>query len=659
MKSNHYTDIKNVELSCFDNPDRKLIKKARKLSKLFASLHGVNQELSVRYMNIFMHLLKHKGRKGAVALLKSYRLQLNQLMLKQTVTPIAYAKSDKDGIALILKEFKPLALGTISQQRFLSSLFRLGELITLKPKYDYSTITSGQSPEAKAYTEKFAKEFGTWLKTWKGLKLLPDLGEPSFPLKNATGPNTSKALPYGASVLFLCDLSAVIGQAFWTSICQMLPESYLNILNMLDIPGGKYLHSRIVSLRDKFGKERIIAIGDVVSNWVLSPIEIAFQAALKKMRSSMAYKQGLVPSAIKRLGLELYSIDLTAMTDRFPRLLQYEVIKARYGGTVADQWLDVMTNRTFQSKIGEIRYEVGNPMGFLSSWSVSTFTHHALVEFLAHKLHIHKIYDKYIMLGDDLVLTNFDLYNLYIETMSELGLTISLPKCTVSTQGYAEFAKRLFTPNGEITGFPVDLTLKGLVDPIQFFGLINTLYHRGYGFTDPAVRDLLLSYTNKLVRDTYNYVARLPSNIMNMPLSWVYPSILLVSSEQLSIAYEKLKAKEINEIGNKISKLKDLRTEDGIALIPEYHPMFITLGNQLMSILDHDPDGYEVWEQWIEQDTRILIPVPTPHTKNILKRDKRLACELEVIKILKQDPDITLPERLANYQIHGIFFQGW
>jgi hypothetical protein len=263
------------------------------------------------------------------------------------------------------------------------------------------------------------------------------------------------------------------------------------------------------------------------------------------------------------------------------------------------------------------------------------------------------------MLGDDLVLTQLDLYNLYIETMSKLGLTISLPKCTVSLLGYAEFAKRLFTPNGEITGFPVDLTLKGLVDPIQFFGLIKTLYDRGYGFTDPVVRSLLLSNTNKLVRDTYNFVARLPSNIMNMPLSWVYPSILLVSSEQLSIALEKLKAKEINEIGEKISKLKDIRTKDGHALIPEYHPMYLTLGNQIISLLDYDPDGYEVWEQWIEANTRILIPVPTPHTKNILKRDKRLACDLNVIKIIKDDPDIQLPEKLANYQIQGIFFQGW
>jgi hypothetical protein len=53
-----------------------------------------------------------------------------------------------------------------------------------------------------------------------------------------------------------------------------------------------------------------------------------------------------------------------------------------------------------------LRYEVGQPMGALSSWDMLNLTHHMMIQFIAQSLG--KVsngiwYDQYIILGDDLV----------------------------------------------------------------------------------------------------------------------------------------------------------------------------------------------------------------------------------------------------------------
>lgn len=69
---------------------------------------------------------------------------------------------------------------------------------------------------------------------------------------------------------------------------------------------------------------------------------------------------------------------------------------------------------------------------------------------------------------------------MYIKTIADLGVSISTSKCTQSENSYAEFAKRLFTPDGEVTGLPVHL-LNGLKsNPEQVLELVRICRSRGY-----------------------------------------------------------------------------------------------------------------------------------------------------------------------------------
>lgn len=88
-----------------------------------------------------------------------------------------------------------------------------------------------------------------------------------------------------------------------------------------------------------------------------------------------------------------------------------------------------------------VRYSVGQPMGFLSSWSVFSLTHHVLIR-TAFSTVGEK--PKYWMLGDDVVVGSTRASDVYREMLECLGVEISLGKSVISPSGREfEFAKRL------------------------------------------------------------------------------------------------------------------------------------------------------------------------------------------------------------------------
>jgi hypothetical protein len=655
------TDTKRINRKGDLSPkrsDAKLLRECEFLVQTFCRLHYLNGDIASLYMIQFRHLLRCKGRKGLVEMLKAYKLQVTQVFLEQSVSPIPFTKCDKNGICMFVHKLLSLMnnKSDIQQKRGIMSVMRIGELVTLQPEYNYSTITDPQSPESLAYVESILPSFREFLKNWKVLKKVPNLKCASFPLKNARGPNTSKVLPYGAAVLFYYDLFRVRSEPFYTSICRMLASFGVDLGQYtLERVGTK--HSKIVSIADKFGKERIVAMGDIVSNWSVKPIEVAVQRCLSLLRESVAYKPQLIPSLIKGMGSCLYSADLSAFTDRFPRTLQVEVLRVRFGNQVAQDWETILTNRVFNSSTGNYQYKVGNPMGFLSSWSVSTLTHHAFIEYIAHMNGFSKMCFKYIMLGDDVLVSNEKLYRLYLQGIENLGLKVSRPKCTLSQNGFAEFAKRTFTPEGEITGMPVDLFLRGLKDPVQFIGLVKLLSERGYNFTEPSWDyTLLLRLGSRRVKSAMAFAMGLPSNLYCLPHEmWVGPRVFVMDQLHLEKMLLKLRTEEILSVSTAIKQLNRMRSSDGHTLVPETHPILTTVGENLMNMLTYPSEGFEVFEGWLDGETRVSLPSAAPQTSNVLLRDKRLNMNLALLSIKRKDVDYSLLP-LTNWEIFQLCF---
>jgi hypothetical protein len=78
--------------------------------------------------------------------------------------------------------------------------------------------------------------------------------------------------------------------------------------------------------------------------------------------------------------------------------------------------------------------------------------HHYIFFFISKELNIPFKQLKYCLLGDDVLIGNADIAQMYMEIMEKLGVEISLAKTHVSPH-FCEFAKQLIYRNENITPF--------------------------------------------------------------------------------------------------------------------------------------------------------------------------------------------------------------
>jgi len=90
-------------------------------------------------------------------------------------------------------------------------------------------------------------------------------------------------------------------------------------------------------------------------------------------------------------------------------------------------------------------YGAGQPMGALTSWAVFSLTHHILVQYAAYKAHGKlRWFEDYALLGDDIVLADAKVAQVYLTLLQVIGVEVGLAKSLISSNGSFEFAKRTF-----------------------------------------------------------------------------------------------------------------------------------------------------------------------------------------------------------------------
>ncbi|GKV51977.1 hypothetical protein SLEP1_g58588 [Rubroshorea leprosula] len=141
------------------------------------------------------------------------------------------------------------------------------------------------------------------------------------------------------------------------------------------------------------GKRRLFAIG----NWL--PMDGTFNqpaplARLKGQRVSYCY-------------------DLTAATDRWPLVVMFEL-------------MEILFDRSFASAV------VNSALA----------TNRFYIGFLPEQVYPGQVFDKYALLGDDIVISDEQVAHWYAGVLQELQVGISKGKTLISKSGAAEFAKR-------------------------------------------------------------------------------------------------------------------------------------------------------------------------------------------------------------------------
>jgi len=100
-----------------------------------------------------------------------------------------------------------------------------------------------------------------------------------------------------------------------------------------------YHHSTLGFLPEGGGKTRVIAIGDIFTQTELKPLHNWLMSCLRRLsRTDGTFDQRAQVDRIEtvsRMGLEMFSFDLSACTDRFPVSFQCEVLSTLIGSELA------------------------------------------------------------------------------------------------------------------------------------------------------------------------------------------------------------------------------------------------------------------------------------------------------------------------------------
>lgn len=228
--------------------------------------------------------------------------------------------------------------------------------------------------------------------------------------------------------------------------------------------GLKKIQSRLSYIKDKEAKCRIVAILDYWTQTCFEPLHKAQFALLRSLRPDCTFNQGSFRGKLPRQG-PYYSCDLSSATDRLPVTLQRAVLAVLTSPEYATAWYELLCNRDYKLPRSNdtVRYGAGQPMGAYSSWTTFAITHHAIVRLSAKRAGYPITWDKYVLLGDDIVLSDKDVAEHYMTILDSVGVKVSETKTHVSENTY-EFAKRWIHFGEEITGAP----LGSLFEAIRF-----------------------------------------------------------------------------------------------------------------------------------------------------------------------------------------------
>ncbi|QDW65421.1 putative RNA-dependent RNA polymerase [Rhizoctonia solani mitovirus 31] len=217
------------------------------------------------------------------------------------------------------------------------------------------------------------------------------------------------------------------------------------------------------------GKVRVFAMVDPWTQWLLKPLhDMIFDHILAGIPQDGTRDQlSPVKSLIVRKPKSLFSLDLSAATDRLPLWLQIAILAGISGEEYAQNWAHLLVKRDYVLSLKDknndrmvrypLRYAVGQPMGALSSWAMLALTHHFIVQFAAYRVGYRAWFSEYGVLGDDIVLGRADVAKEYLTIMQVLGVGIGLHKSLISLSGTAlEFAKKTFFKGVDVS--PITLT---------------------------------------------------------------------------------------------------------------------------------------------------------------------------------------------------------
>jgi len=465
------------------------------ISKFFTNLDTDKaRSMANKWLALLARWIRTKGIKWTIKRIKLIRLVVTRYLAGSPLNKVDDLLGIQAGFPksiLFIKE--ELDSGDPIRIRFVITLLVVSRAINAEGEPDYSSITAEFSGDFKtidkSFVERFVKDFDLELFrqeldvstldfTMKGGPKGQSLLTSVHSIKDWDGPR------WAATVLMVGLKGAMVIKDLWMGFRDQIKNDHIEAKMKIftEIGYSDRIRTRRLSLvRDPELKVRVIGIVDYFSQQVLAGLSDQLFTLLRKFSQDRTFTQD--PHIAKDAESKFHSFDLKNATDRFPLKLQQQLLAEMLGGAYAAAWGSIMTHEPFAAPNGDIlRYEVGQPMGAKSSWAMFTLSHHMLVQYAAFLAGCYPT-KKYILLGDDIVITDDKVAAEYVKLCAGIGVEISAMKTHVSLTTY-EFAKRWFHHGVEVSGYPVSMIVSTLKAPLETLSGIIQLSSRGYSPSD-------------------------------------------------------------------------------------------------------------------------------------------------------------------------------
>jgi len=429
---------------------------------------------SSHFFEVVSRLEKDRGIEFTIKYIKTCRNYITRAFSGQPSFEHNGVALDSNGIP---KEFAALyyeAIGNRDRMKILLSLFMSLRSITLKPNPDLSTIVEpwkGQDDITDWELNQALRMLGVKRTLYHLRK--KDLLSTDWTTHHLTTKKGPQGHALINSMLELTLLTPQLiqyikvlgGNKLGFYLESMLAKGTEGRLAFKWSDSFKSKAKRGGSLRkisyfsDKEGKTRVIALVDYWSQSALRPLHLLLNRILRRIPRDCTFNQGaFLEFTAKAEGNSFHSLDLTAATDRMPITLQQRVIASIIGNDKSEAWRKILTELPFHITLPDkteqlVSYGAGQPMGAYSSWPAMALTHHVLVMVSAIRAG-YSTFDRYFILGDDLVISCDKVAEAYRSLLGTLDMPFSKEKSHVSKDMF-EFAKRWFHQGVEISGFPI------------------------------------------------------------------------------------------------------------------------------------------------------------------------------------------------------------
>jgi hypothetical protein len=455
----------------------------------------------IKYETAIQSSVRKTGNHFTLDRYKTSYAFLRNLTLELPTDPIPFCIVDKRCIPKPLWPLRSLIKGNRTDQRMALTIARSYETIKLPIDYSTESITEPipNGMKVKETTQEFNKFLDLMAQKYPwyiGTIQARDSYEPRVFTTLSNGPNgpavasahlDAKAV-VNDPVLFqnIRNLNDALRQSWITEWMVKQAESFTS--------KNSYITGRLGFSAEPGGKTRIFAIADYWSQTSLKVVQDSLYRTLKSLSTDATANQDKgFKSLLEEVGTkDTWCFDLSSASDRIPAVMQKYRLTLLAGQKLGDAWLGVMTERDFLIKENKtsVRWEVGQPLGLLSSFPSFALWHHDQVQFAYNIPRIRtgkpvKFFRNYRILGDDLVIFDKEVALMYQHLMSNVyGIPINKTKSVYGTNGNSqiEFTKRLALRGKEMSSISNNL-LKGN-NIVMMLDLIDLLLEREFISTD-------------------------------------------------------------------------------------------------------------------------------------------------------------------------------